>query len=91
MVPPDAPLVIAGDFNDWRENVDKVLTSDLGLQEAFLSTQGFHPKTFPAWLPLLKLDRIYYRNLKLVSADVLQNKIWRGLSDHLPIIAEFQM
>ena len=91
MVPADAPLVIAGDFNDWRENVDKVLTSELGLNEVFLSSQGYHATTFPAWFPLLKLDRIYYRNLKLVSADVLQNKIWRGLSDHLPIIAEFEM
>ena len=91
LVPPDAPLVIAGDFNDWRENVDKVLTSDLGLQEAFLTTRGNHAATFPAWFPMLKLDRIYYRNLKLISADVLQNKIWRGLSDHLPILAEFHM
>ena len=31
MVPLDAPLVIAGDFNDWRSKADRLLQEDLGV------------------------------------------------------------
>lgn len=33
-VPPDAPLIIAGDFNDWQRGVDEVLHRDLDVFEA---------------------------------------------------------
>jgi len=31
LVPLDAPLVIAGDFNDWRSKADRSLQDDLGV------------------------------------------------------------
>jgi endonuclease/exonuclease/phosphatase family metal-dependent hydrolase len=33
-VPPEAPLIIAGDFNDWQQGVDEVLHRDLEVVEA---------------------------------------------------------
>jgi endonuclease/exonuclease/phosphatase family metal-dependent hydrolase len=33
-VPEDAPLIIAGDFNDWQQGVDEVLHRDLDVVEA---------------------------------------------------------
>ena len=33
-VPPEAPLIIAGDFNDWQRGVDEVLHRDLDVFEA---------------------------------------------------------
>ncbi|MGH6624489.1 MAG: endonuclease/exonuclease/phosphatase family protein, partial [Burkholderiaceae bacterium] len=33
-VPPDAPLVIAGDFNDWQRGMDALLRDELGVVEA---------------------------------------------------------
>jgi endonuclease/exonuclease/phosphatase family metal-dependent hydrolase len=33
-VPLDAPLIIAGDFNDWQQGVDEVLHRDLDVVEA---------------------------------------------------------
>jgi len=33
-VPADAPLIIAGDFNDWQQGVDVVLHRDLDVVEA---------------------------------------------------------
>ena len=33
-VPPDAPLIIAGDFNDWQQGVDDILHRDLDVFEA---------------------------------------------------------
>ena len=37
-VPADAPLVIAGDFNDWRHRLGKRLVEHLGVREVFSSS-----------------------------------------------------
>ena len=90
-VPQDAPLVLAGDFNDWRRDLFKILEDKLGLVEAFKSLHGEHAKSFPALKPTLHVDRVYYRGLKLLSASCLSEKPWRNLSDHLPLFASFQL
>jgi len=63
-VPRDEPMIIAGDFNDWRRRAECHLHADLGLEELFLHMHGRHAVTFPVWAPLLPVDRIYYRGLK---------------------------
>ena len=35
MVPPDAPMIIAGDFNDWRNRASHLLMQELQLHEVF--------------------------------------------------------
>ncbi|MCS7100623.1 MAG: endonuclease/exonuclease/phosphatase family protein [Burkholderiaceae bacterium] len=32
-IPPRAPVIIAGDFNDWQKRVDALLREELGVQE----------------------------------------------------------
>lgn len=90
-VPADAPVIIAGDFNDWKCSVDKILFNRLGMREAFREVRGRPARTFPAALPLLQLDRIYYRGLSIVDADRLLGERWQNLSDHCPLYAEFQL
>lgn len=90
-VPPDAPLIIAGDFNDWRENITPVLEQTLNLKEAHLGTEQRHAKTFPAFFPLLALDRIYYRNMNCLSVNPLSTRSWKNLSDHLPLHGVFEI
>lgn len=87
-IPANAPLVLCGDFNDWREQSHRALRA-CGLHEALEDATGRVQKTFPAHWPLLRMDRIYYRNLKLVSAQRLDGSAWRRLSDHNPLFAEF--
>lgn len=46
--PPDAPLIIAGDFNDWTQRLSASLYQQLGVVEAF-DTDGRHGEEyFPA-------------------------------------------
>ncbi len=90
-VPDDEPLIIAGDFNDWKGRSDRYLCEGLGLQEVFKSASGKHARTFPAWMPLLSVDRIYSRGLQIEARQRLHEKPWRGLSDHLPLLAEFAL
>jgi endonuclease/exonuclease/phosphatase (EEP) superfamily protein YafD len=42
-------------------------------------------------MPVLPLDRIYYRGLKLKSAHILKGRPWNLLSDHLPVLGHFSM
>ena len=48
LVPKDAPLVIAGDFNDWREMASRILAQRLALAEVFELTEGRSARTFPS-------------------------------------------
>lgn len=91
IVPSHSPLIIAGDFNDWQNFASKLLFKKLNLQEAFYATNGKVATTFPTKMPLLQLDRIYYRNLKCLSAQILKDSLWRKLSDHLPLMARFEL
>ncbi len=82
-VPPEAPLVVAGDFNDWGAQLLRPM-SRMNLH----TFEGIRLATFPSRLPLLHLDRIYVRGMRLVSAHVPHGKAWSRMSDHLPLIAE---
>ena len=90
-VPAQAPMIIAGDFNDWRENLSLILATDLGLKEAYFEEKKKHAKTFPSFFPLFSLDRIYYRNMRCLSAEPLFQGDWTKLSDHLPLQGIFEL
>jgi endonuclease/exonuclease/phosphatase family metal-dependent hydrolase len=91
MAPPGSPIVVGGDFNDWRENASAPLERALGLREAFIDRTGRHARTFPSWLPVLKLDRLYFRGLRCETASLMTEARWKNLSDHLPIVADFEL
>lgn len=88
-VPPGDPIVLAGDFNDWRETLTDVLNKTLGIQEAYHSLHGSHSPTYPSWLPKLRIDRIYHSGLKVHKVYYFKGSTWKKLSDHLPVMAEF--
>ncbi len=90
-IPADEPLVIAGDFNDWRGRAENYLHHDLNVQEAFKYTHGRYARTFPSLLPMLSMDRIYYRGFKIVACDRLYGRPWNRLSDHTPLVAELMI
>ena len=89
-VPPQAPVVVAGDFNDWRHRARDQLAVGADLHEVFVKAYGFPAKTFPARRPLLRLDRIYVRNAIGHKPVVLPHKPWSHLSDHSPLAAEIE-
>jgi endonuclease/exonuclease/phosphatase family metal-dependent hydrolase len=90
-VPHDEPLIIGGDFNDWRGKVSSPLERNLDVSEAFRSIHGVHARTFPSWLPALRLDRIYYRGLSAQSASCLNERPWSELSDHAALVADLNL
>jgi len=88
-VPPSAPLVLAGDFNDWGEKLDAPIRA-MGLTPAQNSRSAM-PRTFPSRVPVFSLDRIYTRGLQCTSTLVPRGASWARMSDHLPLVAEFSL
>jgi len=89
-VPAAAPLIVAGDFNDWRRRAGPILARS-GLREAFVEAHGRPARSFPARWPLLALDRIYFRNVRVRQASVHSMQPWSHLSDHVPLSAEVHL
>jgi endonuclease/exonuclease/phosphatase family metal-dependent hydrolase len=84
MVPADAPLVVAGDFNDWhwRHRATHEFAHPLNMHEVFEFDSGRPARSFPALLPMLCLDRIYVRGFSVRQAAVQHRRGWRLSSDH---------
>lgn len=89
-IPEEDPVIIAGDFNDWRLQANRSLR-ECGVVEVFQTQNGRPAKTFPATWPLLRLDRIYVRNAKACKPVALSRRPWSQLSDHLPLAAEISI
>ena len=87
-VPRDATLIVAGDFNDWGEKLDRPMR-EIGLERALPQGARTRP-TFPSLVPVFALDRIYTRGLECLSTFVPRGAAWARMSDHLPLVAEFQ-
>jgi endonuclease/exonuclease/phosphatase family metal-dependent hydrolase len=81
-IPMDAPLIIAGDFNDWRNKLSHTLETALGVQDAFHSREGKPARSYPSRFPLFRLDRIYVRGFTVQQCDVHVGGKWLRLSDH---------
>jgi endonuclease/exonuclease/phosphatase family metal-dependent hydrolase len=86
-VPADEPLIIAGDYNDWRAEACHVLKRELHLKEAFEQMHGKPARSYPSSMPVLHLDRIYTRGLNVTSAHVHAGQPWSKISDHAPLSA----
>jgi endonuclease/exonuclease/phosphatase family metal-dependent hydrolase len=81
-----SPLVIMGDFNEWKSfgfgsirRINRVLGKCAS------------PVTFPSWLPMLSLDRVWIYPKKLKTRiEAFKSPVSRLASDHLPLKATIQ-
>lgn len=90
-IPPAAPLLLAGDFNDWRRSAHKRLKQACGFIEASEFIRNRLANSYPAMMPMLPMDRIYTRGFEIKSLEVLRNSAWRQLSDHCPMLATLDL
>jgi len=104
-IPAGAPVILAGDFNDWQHAVDRRLRRVAGLREVFDEVEPGNwferflawrrprglARTFPSIAPWLSLDRIYLRGLRTQGAKVLGGAAWARCSDHSPLVADVEL
>lgn len=90
-VPDDAPLIIAGDFNDWNNRARNLLARELDLHEVFEAGGGTLARSYPVGFPMLRLDRIYVRGLTVRGAAVHAQYPWNKISDHAALSANLNL
>jgi endonuclease/exonuclease/phosphatase family metal-dependent hydrolase len=90
-VDPQTPVLVGGDFNDWRSLLQPLFTNGLGFGCATERPRGPYRciPTYPSFSPQGGLDRLYHRGMKLLSVHSCRLQVARVASDHLPVLAEF--
>jgi endonuclease/exonuclease/phosphatase (EEP) superfamily protein YafD len=79
-------LIIAGDFNSWSDKrIERLFRVRDELSLDMVSFKNSDKiKSFMG----NQLDYIFYRDLKLISSLVIEQK---GISDHNPLLARFKL
>ena len=82
------PRIVLGDFNEWvRGLVTKTLVAEFHLTD--LSVHIARMRSYPALLPLLNLDHIYFdHHLRVEKAFFHRSRRSLIASDHLPLVAD---
>jgi endonuclease/exonuclease/phosphatase family metal-dependent hydrolase len=82
------PRIILGDFNEWTYGLTtRLLKAQFGASRRRLRKRS---RSYPAILPLLRLDNIYHdRELILRRFSVHKSTAALFASDHLPLVADF--
>jgi len=77
--------VVAGDFNDVYGRLGNKTLKPHGY-----ATKG-RTRTFPAWMPMMPLDRIYCHGLKIESITKFNTGAAKHASDHLPLLGTISL
>jgi endonuclease/exonuclease/phosphatase family metal-dependent hydrolase len=86
-----SPRIVVGDFNEWVRGLASRLMGDTFSAvdpRAYLR----YARTYPGVFPFLHLDHFYFdRQLRLRSFRVHRSRKALIASDHLPMVAEFEL
>lgn len=87
--------IVGGDFNDWRSLLRGLFVDVLDFECATdrVTRRGVKAiKTYPSFAPRGALDRLYHRGaLEVHRAFRCRHELARKASDHLPLIAEYEL
>ncbi len=83
--------IVAGDFNEWINGVTtRLFRSNFKSIDPRLDLG--RARTFPGILPLVHLDNVYFdESFRLRNATLHRSRTALIASDHLPILAEFDL
>ena len=85
------PRIVVGDFNEWTRGLASRLMGE-AFEAAKAKTLLRHGRTYPGVFPVLHLDHFYYdKHIALRSFRVYRNRTTLVASDHLPLVAEFDV
>ncbi len=83
-------MIIVGDFNDWRDTLEKAYFRDHGFRQITKPLKRF--RSFPAYLPMGSLDKAFCKgNIFIHEARIIRRKLTRAASDHLPLVIDFHL
>jgi endonuclease/exonuclease/phosphatase family metal-dependent hydrolase len=85
------PRIVLGDFNEWvRGLVTRTLVAEFHLTD--LRPHLARTRSYPALLPVLNLDHIYFdHHLRVEKAFFHRSRRSLIASDHLPLVADLAL
>ena len=84
------PTLFAGDCNDWRNTLAAGPFSGHKFHQ--ITGPPSHFRSFPAFMPMLSLDKVFYRGGIVVRhVKVVHNRLASQASDHLPVVVDFHL
>jgi endonuclease/exonuclease/phosphatase family metal-dependent hydrolase len=84
------PRIVVGDFNEWTRGVATRLMG-AHFESVDVRLLG-RRRTYPGLFPVLHLDHFYFdAALRLKAFRLHRNKLTLVASDHLPLVAEFEL
>ena len=84
------PTLIAGDFNDWRDQLHNACFAGAGFTHVTTPIAAF--RSFPAYMPMGSLDKAFARGrLHVHTAEVIKSALTRDASDHLPLLLDVDL
>jgi endonuclease/exonuclease/phosphatase family metal-dependent hydrolase len=85
------PRIVVGDFNEWTRGLASRLMGEV-FEAAKPKTFLRHGRTYPGVFPVVHLDHFYYeKHLLLRNFRVHRTRRALAASDHLPLVAEFEL
>lgn len=85
------PIILLGDFNAGSQSrVYRRLSTTL--RDAQLGLHQRPRRTFPARMPMLRIDHIFCsRSVEVVDVELPRSQLIRTASDHLPLVMDFRL
>ncbi|RMH02276.1 MAG: endonuclease [Planctomycetota bacterium] len=91
-LPARARVILGGDSNDWRNRLFPSLLQPAGFHAWSESGRRRHILTYPSTRPVGALDKIFWRGpLGHEHIHASRLRLARVASDHLPLVAEFEL
>lgn len=86
----ELPMLIAGDFNDWRNTLSAAALAPQGYTHVTGPPSRF--RSFPAYFPLGSLDKAFFRGAVAIrEARIVTRPSARWASDHRPLVIDFHL
>jgi endonuclease/exonuclease/phosphatase family metal-dependent hydrolase len=86
----DAPTLILGDTNDWRNTLADGALREYGLRQVTGPPSKF--RSFPAYMAVGSLDKAFCcEQLYIHEARIVRTPLSRVASDHLPLVVDFHL
>ncbi len=84
------PTLVVGDFNDWRNALARGPFAEHEFEQVTGPPSRF--RSFPAFLPMLSLDKAFTRgDITVDGVRLVRTKLTRRASDHLPLVIDFHL
>jgi len=85
------PVIVAGDTNDWLSRLQRH-AHEHGFRCSGAGLRRRAPGTYPSFLPVGALDRVYLRgDVRVVDSYPSRTRLARWASDHLPLVTDLDV